>query len=280
MIRFRPRGGLGNQLFCYAVAKSIANKLNTRLEADLLYLVRDQQRRFELDSFNSKITSVRSPNRRFPLRIGRMLPVGRVFFERSPRFDAKVLTVGNGVTIDGYFQSWRYFEGIERELANELREISSPSYTFQSLLAKVLEQPNSTFLHIRRGDYEKSGFGLVSGGFYDKAIKLIEAVDGPQEIFVLSDDPLGANKVLPKSLRERCTTLPGSDSIRPIEILNLMASTRHSVIANSTFSWWGAWLSQPDAGLVIFPRPWIDKVQDNDRDMHPPGWIGLHRHPQ
>lgn len=277
MIRFRPRGGLGNQLFGYAAARNIANQHQTELEADLLYLEPGQDRGFQLDTFGSSIHSTKRASLHMPLRLQRLFPLGRVQFEKDFLFDASIFNLKNGVTLDGYFQSWLYFEPIEEALKLEMKNVTQPSQLFQSLQYQIEKYPNCTFVHVRRGDYVYSKFGLVSGKFYARALELIEALDGPQRVVLFSENPEEAESILPRSVLSRCIRLPSMLSLSPIEVVNLMSKTKNAIIANSTFSWWGAWLGYDSSGIVVFPRPWIDRVHLNDRDMHPPGWIGLSR---
>ena len=277
MINFRPRGGLGNQLFTYAVAKNVALRRSTGLTADLIYFNDKSSRELELNSFRSEIGTYRHTKGLLPAQIRRFFPLGQVYFERSFLHDSSVYDAPDNVTLDGYFQSWRYVEGVSAELRQELRAIISMSDWCERVSRDLRRESNSTFLHVRRGDYIPSSFGLVSKGYYQRAIEVIDALDGKQEIFLFSDSPTEAWSMLPASLRRRTTHIATPLTVRPIEVMNVMAATKNAVIANSTFSWWAAWLGKAKGQIVIHPKPWIDRGHMNDRDLHPPDWIALGR---
>jgi hypothetical protein len=135
-------------------------------------------------------------------------------------------------------------------------------------------------VHVRRGDYLKPGtaevHGILDEPYYRQAIGRIDAVLGREaDIFVFSDDATAAERVLEFLPKSRLNHVSG-DPARPWEDMALMARCRHHVIANSSFSWWGAWLNRSSEKVVIAPRAWFtanELKRVNTADLYPPGWI-------
>jgi hypothetical protein len=135
-------------------------------------------------------------------------------------------------------------------------------------------------VHIRRGDYLNPGtaefHGILGEPYYRQAIDRIEAALGEGiDFFIFSDDPAAAEQVLNFVPKPRLNHVRG-DPQRPWEDMALMARCRHHVTANSSFSWWGAWLNRSPDKVVVAPRAWFAPTELkklNMTDLYPPGWI-------
>ena len=133
-------------------------------------------------------------------------------------------------------------------------------------------------VHIRRGTYVTVGtMGLAGYAYYARAVALLSRLVGPLPLVVFSDDIDAAKAVISAATSMNVQFIEPPATSRPVESMLLMSKSAHAVIANSTFSWWSAWLAgQPDR-VVIYPRPWIDVAGHDDRDLIPPSWIGVGR---
>jgi hypothetical protein len=199
-------------------------------------------------------------------------------FHYDPAFEA----LGPGISLFGYFQSERYFNSI----AGDLRNWFSPREPLGDAAAASLKRIEASRLpvsvHVRRGDYLKPGthevHGILGESFYRQVFDRLESMIGREaEIFIFSDDPAAAEQVLSFIPGSRLNHVRG-DPERPWEDMALMARCRHHVIANSSFSWWGAWLNSSAEKIVIAPRAWFtpDELRlRNTSDLYPTNWIVL-----
>jgi hypothetical protein len=295
-------GGLGNQMFQYAAGKALAERHGVPLALDLSWFRNYELRPFLLDRLlvpeagvvcDSGATSKSEPFIRslWRQRIDRVL--ARAGFPalrssanhyREPHFhyDPAFEQLGSDVSLFGYFQSERYFNSI----AEILRNGFSPREPFSAGAAETLSGIGRSQLpvsvHVRRGDYLKPGttevHGILDEAYYRGALSRVEAETGEEaDVFVFSDDPQAAEQVLNFVPKSRLTHVRG-DARRPWEDMALMARCRHHVIANSSFSWWGAWLNPSSAKIVIAPQAWFTpgelKIR-NARDLYSRGWIVL-----
>lgn len=293
-ITIEPLGGLGNQLFVYALGLSISTRLGVPLEADLRNFADYKWHNYELDSFRNSISSHRVPvqtagaprgfvgkasSRVLSKLADRLTTAPGLFCEKDGRFDSSVYRLADGARLRGYFQAWKYSEDVQHRIRSEIQHLRRPTGWFQETHEFLSKTGDWISVHVRRGNYiQISGMGIVGSAYYDRALSLIASLEPDLPVFVFSDDPSLA-KALP-SLAKRIDVhfvKPPKHS-PPIESLVLMSLAKHSIIANSTFSWWGARLKrEPQSGLVIFPRPWLDRRDFLDRDMFPPEWVGIGR---
>jgi hypothetical protein len=187
------------------------------------------------------------------------------------------------VSLYGYFQSERYFV----DIADKLRDYFQPCDGFgpqaQAMADAIARSDMAVSVHIRRGDYVKSAktarvHGTLGTNYYRKALHVLQgAVASPITVFVFSDDPADAEGVLDFVPRDHFVQVRGNPD-RPWEDMALMARCRHHIIANSSFSWWGAWLNPAADKMIIAPREWLTPAklrQHNTCDLYPPSWILL-----
>lgn len=275
----RVSGGLGNQLFQYAAGRSLALRTNSRLLLDLSFYDQGRHRAFELKHFS--IQAETSPCDATGSTFQRCMNLMRsafsrnaVYRERHFQFDPKFALIQPPIILEGYFQSHRYFSGIEQIIRQELK-VPEPEDTESIRLARQMADVQSTVLHIRRGDYVSSAkasriYAECSLLYYQQAM---ESIPGKDPVFVLSDDLNWARTHLPAV---KPLVFPDQSTPRSaIADLWLMTQAYHHIIANSSFSWWGAWLANESGGRKIAPRNWFNDAMINDRDLIPETWSRL-----
>lgn len=290
IVGVKMRDGLGNQMFIYAAARALADRLGGTLYCDTSrYAVTMRaDRPLELAAFGIAWTEVQLPP--YPLqggmqRLASWLRLTEEPFRGVPSlhfdegFDAAFNQIDGSCALFGHFQSWRYFAGHETVIREsfDIDRLATPRIA--PIEAEIAAAELPVAVHIRRGDYTRSAkriakLGMLSRPYYDLARALLERVTGPSPTyFLFSDEPEVAAK-----------ELAGWSNLRPVsgfsalEEFRLMASCRHFIIANSTFSWWAAWLGRADDKQVLAPRQWFGPAFEkpvDPLDRLVPGWIGI-----
>lgn len=310
MVIVKLIGGLGNQMFQYAAGRSLACRLNTTLKLDISLFKQYPDRFYALKDFNiqEKIASSkeiytfsgipqtigqkivdriknRTPLVRKILALRYCLPFGRrvsgrhsfIYTEPHFHFDPKFFRLGNDVYLDGYWQSEKYFSNIADFIRQEFTG-KTPLEGKNLEIFKQIQNCDSVSLHIRRGDYAANPtttriHGVCSLEYYRIAInKLTEELEEPY-FFIFSDDPSWAKRRLQTSSFLIYFDYNGPESAH--EDLRLMAKCKHNIIANSTFSWWGAWLNQNPDKILLAPKRWFSADEYNTKDLFPDGWTKI-----
>lgn len=277
-------GGAGNQLFQYATARAVAEKNRAELLLDAREThILGGKHPYALEHFNIQ-ARIASESELPPHRSRKLRYLSWRYLGRNPRFvrekglgfNANVLTLGPNCYLHGYFQSEQYFNSISHILREELR-IVSQSDTHNRKILEDIKNCNSVALHIRRGDYLSSGSKIYAAcklSYYEGAIAHIYQQSGPMILYVFSDDPDWVRKNL--KTEHPIVFSDQNQGERYLEDLRLMSSCKHNIIANSTFSWWGAWLNPDPAKIVVAPSSWfIDKSYNPD--IIPADWYQLGR---
>ena len=264
MIIARVEGGLGNQLFIYAAARALALRTGSQLRLDAWnsYPRDSFGRRYQLDDFNiaaslaeeAEVARYRPESRGFYWRrkLDRRLPFSwRSIIEERSLFEPRLLELRprGDVYLMGYWQREEYFRDQGPALRRELTLRREPSAQ-NHVLGESMRQCESAFLHVRRIDYAHR----LSAGYYAAALKtLYERVRQPK-LLVFGDDLEWAKRELPLPEGTQFVEHNGDD--RNVEDLWLMTRCRHAIVANSSFSWWGAWLNAEPGRVVIAPAVW------------------------
>lgn len=293
-------GGLGNQMFQYAAGRTLSIKLNVPLKLDLSFLEDKASaqkygytgRDYELSVFNIS-SSIATPEDlqkmkgfilfKFPIiekvfrKTAAILKYNGSFYYKQPHFgyDTSFLQKKAPLFLEGYWQSEKYFEPI----ANQIRADFTLKQEFDGKnkeVQKLMQSTNSISLHIRRGDYvsnvhAQKVHGLCDINYYEEAMKILETKEhGNINYFVFSDDLAWAKENLSsKYPLHFIDNNAGKDSYKDIL---LMSYCQHNIIANSSFSWWGAWLNPNPDKMVIAPKKWFGSYQVNLDDMFPLKW--------
>lgn len=290
MITVLLNGGLGNQLFQYAAGRALAEKHGVELSLDLSRLKHpvagDTQRCFALEPFCIRAAQLLDTNHkpygkyvsalnRLLLKTGSCRFGDVVLKEQSSGFDPLFLKAPSGCVLDGFWQSERYFKQIATMLQQEFI-LKTPSSAW--LEATSLLMDSSVAVHIRRGDYvtnpaAASFHGICSQDYYRTAVAKIQQCYPDAQFLVFSDDPTWCHQYLDLGVPFRL-----ADDFRlngPAEEMLLMSRCRHQIIANSSFSWWGAWLNSLPDKLVIAPSRWFADLAIETGDLVPKSWVRL-----
>jgi hypothetical protein len=283
MVTVRLTGGLGNQLFQYAAARAVAERTDAQMQTDVGFLSGDPQRGYELDQFG--IDSKHVASRLLRPELSRFHrtdnAISRIFFrcpvirERHFHFDERLTTAPGNVYLIGYWQSEKYFSAIARELRRELRPASLSDAAKQ--LERQIREATAVAIHVRRGDYVSNPIiaerhGICSPRYYRDAIEKLTSMIGVARYFIFSDDPAwcAENLRVPGE-----TVIASSRTTHAIEDLYLMSVCNHNVIANSSFSWWGAWIGSSNSRIVIAPNRWFSGAEYETQDLIPSSWIRM-----
>jgi hypothetical protein len=284
-IYLRLMGGLGNQLFQYAAGRSLADKLGVDLVLDDRYLVRKSLHTgLALDAFNIRARLMNnSEQQRFSegkIRLARWFkklirPLGKVFWETQYNHDPSIDTTPVGQLLIGFWQSEEYMHNMHQLRLDLVLKVplSAPAQK----VSEIIDAVESVALHVRRGDYLKdqktiSRHGVCSQHYYQSAIDLVLAEKPKAVFFVFSDDTQWVKAHL--KLPPQCTYV-SADNITAEEDLVLISRCKHQIIANSTFSWWGAWLNNSCDKIVVCPTPWFDDPSIATQDLLPAHWHQL-----
>ena len=292
-ITARIKGGIGNQLFCYAAARrlAIANQADLVLDYENGFL-RDfeYQQKYQLDHFNIKVSKASGPNILgwpsgrwgFYLRrkINRIIPYSRrTYIEQvGNNFDARLLglEVKRDLYIDGYWQSEGYFYDIAKTLRADLK-IKPPEDDANLRLGEKIDRSNAIAIHIRFFDKLNSVSNRnASIDYYVNALNFIENKFPNSHYYLFSDQPQRAISLLKfPDGRFTCVYHNIGDE-NAFADLWLMSKCRHFIISNSTFSWWGAWLGGAEGKIVIAPDMNISGVGSwGFEGLLPKEWIKL-----
>lgn len=295
MIITRICGGLGNQMFQYAMGRHLACIHNTDLKLDLSWYDDCSGRTYDLEAFTIKaerasktetnrIKSVmQKKNDRLIDRLSSILLRAKdlcYIKENYFHYDPGILKSPDNSYLDGYWQSEKYFQAIADTIRNDFSLRAPLSNGNQRTLEHILKA-NAVSIHVRRGDYASNpGTNLVHGTcspkYYSTAAELIASrLDSP-EFFIFSDDIAWTRDNL--KIHYPHTYVAGTVSDQAAQEIVLMSNCKHHIIANSTFSWWGAWLNTSINKTIIAPHQWFTTQNQSQRmmqDLLPASWITL-----
>ena len=286
------QGGLGNQLFQYATARALANRLEANLELDTAWFeasyIGVTKRDVQLSDLKiDTCFRCHTPLRQRPKTIQRiaqqLLPLNLyVYNENRPyHFDeglSKLRTYQNqDLYLLGYWQSYKYFSEIHEQLIREIHPRMSLNGVYQPFLDQI-KKSLSAMVHIRRGDYihlaaASKVHGFLGLDYYINGMAILLAKNLEVEFFVFSDDIKWAQENLP--LQEKITYIQvNPDMTSAPQELFLMSQCKYHLIANSSLSWWGAWLAHGNnaQGRVICPIHWTNDHCMNWNDLLPHSW--------
>jgi hypothetical protein len=286
MIITRIVGGLGNQLFCYAAGKSLADRHHVPLHLDISAYDSYTLHPYRLNQFKINAEPTKSINRKRSL-LKKVLPYLPkmttpdlfTFAEKSLEFDETFLTLSDQTYLSGYWQSEKYFSNIIKNLREELQFKQSPDQMNAEYLA-CIQSSFAVSVHIRRGDYvtnpeANAVHGTCDLEYYRRATALLHSKlnHTPVTYYIFSDDPEWVQSHL--RLNGDMVFITHNNGIQNHEDLRLMSACQHHIIANSTFSWWGAWLNPSPKKMVIAPKQWFKDSSYSCRDLVPESWISV-----
>ena len=292
----RLHDGLGNQLFIYAAARAIAEARGAELLLDAVSgFARDKKYGAIAQLSHFAIKASFAPERLcYPPPLGRQirdlqisasrqLPLRHRFVIREADFDAVMARapLRQTVRLEGYWQSERYFVSIADKVRDELQVASPLSVRSREVLA-LIQSTNAVGLHIRqrRGahhDHDKpppTATPQLPFSYYEEAIARVTAKIAEPTFFCFGDNP--------DWIRERWKFPHPVHFVdhnrtqdQAFEDLALMSACKHFVVGNSTFSWWGAWLSRNPGKYVVAPASEGKFVWGSEKDLIPTRWDAL-----
>lgn len=272
MLTINCIGGIGNQMFQIALGESfkIRNKsvcLDTGL-LDSYSRERDWEQAYKL--FNINIPIVKCG--RVKKKIYKILNQYYVEHE-SGNFESKLFALDNGY-LDGCWQSYKYFKNYRIEICN-IFKFPAIDKKNQCYLEQIKNVQTSISLHVRMGDYLQGINKDIYGGicteeYYSRAICYFKENYHGCHFFVFSNDKDYIQKYKDD---EYFTIVDCNDEKNAWQDMYLMTQCTHNIVANSSFSWWGAWLNQHDNKEIIAPKKWINTKEM--KDICPENWIRL-----
>lgn len=291
MITVILSGGLGNQMFQYAAGRALALKLHKELSIDTFLLQKKTKttvRNFELKVFNINTEPKESLKNRLITKgffflnkyhlKDLVFGIFRIFRDKKAQnFDSRFNTIKGNTTLFGYFQNENYFKTISEELTKDFA-FTIPFNDENANIATQITSTNSISIHIRRGDYLNPdvNLALLSITYYQKAIDYIKQNMESPAFYIFSDDIdwVRENLDLSQTEHQFIDWNKGADSFRDMQLMSLC---RHNIIANSSFSWWGAWLNSNADKIVIAPGTWYknETKEDYPNGFIPEEWVIL-----
>ena len=289
MVTVRLKGGLGNQMFQYALGRVLAIKNDTQLKLDTSFLKYNfkniTKRTYGLDIFHIHAEIDQDPSIPFVFKdygnksLMYLMRWIRKFLkikgqEKSFNFNSSILNSGPNIYLDGYWQSPKYFKGYEDVIRKDFTFKNSPASNIQILAEEILKT-NSLGIHIRRCDYVgNKNRDFLNKEYWNRGIEYIKSHTQIDKIYVFSDDIAWCESNMKF---EFPTIFVGEDYIghKDEGHMYLMNQCKNFIIANSSFSWWGAWLSDRDRKIVICPKQWFGNATIDTSDLIPENWIRI-----
>lgn len=282
-------GGLGNQMFQYAMARRLAILKETDLKFDISFFENYKNRKYDLSCFNiiedfaspEEVYHLKGPDvRSIPRKIFKIINKIKPYHKRSYikerhfHFDPNVFRVSGNIYLEGYWQSEKYFKEIENIIRSEFKIKYEPDSVNKKIGSLILGL-QSVSIHIRRGDYIADPniykvHGICPLEYYNAAIEKISKIIKNPHFFIFSDDSAWAENNL--RIDYPATFINGNSGNKDYEDMRLMSFCKHHIIGNSSFSWWGAWLSENPDKIVIAPKKWFNDQRIKTNDLIPETW--------
>lgn len=267
MIITKLIGGIGNQMFQYAVARRLALAHQVTLKLDITAFEEYTLRSYYLNylGISGQIAT--------PEEIGMMKAI-RHEKEAYYHFDPTVLRLPGDVYLEGYWQTEKYFKDIAPVIQEEF-QVRDPLSGTNRRLAEAIRESEAVAVHFRRGDYVTNPLthqyhGVCPLEYYQRAFRQLASQVPDPHFFIFSDDPQWVNEQVRWEVP--FTVVATNPPEQSHEDLRLMSLCKHHIIANSTFSWWGAWLAIYPQKRVYAPRQWFYKANLYTRDLIPESW--------
>jgi hypothetical protein len=284
-------GGLGNQMFQYAAARSLAQHLGTNVKVDVSFLNADAkgiytQRDYELNVFSAAIEIIsekelecflkkyHSKFRSFLHQKFSSLFPSHILIENGYHFHPEFFKLSRNTYLNGFWQSEKYFVSARNTIQNDF--VIKPNFLGGTeKWENLITHSESVSLHVRRGDYVSNPtsyayHGVCDANYYNKAVELVASKKKNLKLFIFSDDLKWCQENLHFELPHFFVETDSN-----IKDLYLMSTCKHNVTANSSFSWWAAWLNKFGDKIVIAPSRWFAQAELNSADRIPESWIIL-----
>lgn len=277
-------GGLGNQMFQYALAMKLED-MGKQVKIDITkYAEHHVHNDFELDKVFGLSCSYASVDEVKKLgyrkenhwtEIIKKTPFCKktIYTNESLAFDENVLGL-DGRYLEGYWQCEKYFWDIREKI---ISAYSFPDFSTEQQRedARRIEETCSISVHIRRGDYLNYSYykDICTMDYYRKAMQYFrEHFPGQARFYIFTNDISWAEEHFPET---DCYFVKGNTGTESFRDMQLMSLCKHNIVANSSFSWWGAWLNQNVDKIVIAPKRWINSLPDEQVDIVPESWLRI-----
>ncbi len=290
MIIVKLISGLGNQLFQYMFGRQAAMVNNMPLKVDTSFYETQGLRDYKLGHYKMAAQIASKEDIERVLRI--YDPINKVqryfsgynkYYYKEKKawgYDPLVADAAKGgIYLDGYWQNYKYYTNINNGFLNEVTLINEAELSQYNVYSTIKQDKQSVSIHIRRGDYitDKDAnkmMGVLSLDYYNRAVAYIRNHLSDPRFYVFSDDlNWAADNLKLDGLVELVDIANGEKDY--IE-LDLMSKCRNNIIANSTFSWWGAFINKNPAKIVIGPKKWVPAPEINaEIDLLFPEWIKI-----
>lgn len=294
LVVIKLMGGLGNQMFQYATGRALADHYYVPLKLDITGYENNPFRKYELPLMNIR-AEIATPKELMAIGahsakkllwepfikkiFPKKNPNNKSFYlqEKSFMFDPEIRNFEPPIYLEGYWQSERYFSEIYSALQSDFSLKISLDKLNQLILNKIISS-NAVSLHVRRGDYVSNPttaqyHGVCPMDYYREAIDYMVKNTVNPHFFVFSDDMLWVADNLRIDHPRTLVQVNGED--RGAFDMALMKSCRHHIIANSSFSWWGAWLNPNKEKIVVAPKRWFNQADIDTNDLLPEKWVKL-----
>lgn len=266
-------GGVGNQMFQYAAGYAASKAANAILYVDLSAFREYKTRNFELEKFGFKINYASEDDIK---ELNKKHFFGKTLFkDKKKTFYPEILKIRHSAYLKGYWQSEKYFGHIRDDIL-ELFEFKNLDFIENADIIQKIRSTNSVSVNLRLGDYinneeYKKIYFLCTKEYYKNALKYICAqVENPM-FFVFSDEIEKTHEYLPEKY---AYTFVKSANWQ--EDMYFMKNCKHNIVANSSFSWWAAWLNNSPQKIVVSPSRWLTKDSGIcDKDMIPASWVKI-----
>lgn len=279
MVIVKIKGGLGNQLFQYALGRSLSILRKTELKLDA---TNTKGRPYGLSNFKIK-AKIATNEEIQSLKKFKITNFFKPYYkrslikEKSEGFDENLLMAGKNVYLDGFWQSEKYFKPIENILRTEF--VPQKTSSEFKKISEEIKKNRTISIHIRRTDYlQGTDYEKLDNDYWKKSLeKILRAksdIKNPK-LFVFSDDIEWVRNNLKLEIP---TIMVSGEKIPDYEELLLMSQCENNIIANSTFSYWGAWLNTNKNKIVIYPKNWFSDYKRNEKylkDLIPNGWLAV-----
>lgn len=295
MIIIKLIGGLGNQMFQYATGRRAAYINKTELKLDTSWFNNPEgaiKRDYLLNVFNIKeifaskqeIDKLKGKNKNLLVLFNKKFSkITKPYYKQSCvvqrffHFNKNILKVSNNIYLQGHWVSEKYFKEIEEIIRNEFIFKDKPDKANQKMISRI-KNCDSVSIHIRRGDYvtdQKTNqfHGIIDLNYYFRSIEYITSKIKSPHFFIFSDDLQWAKQNL--HLKFPCVYVNHNIGKKDYEDMRLMSYCQHNIIANSSFSWWGAWLNKNSDKIVIAPKKWFRDKSINTKDLIPQSWMKI-----
>lgn len=288
MIVIKVMGGLGNQMFQYALYKKFKSLgVEVYLDDEQLRQYGNQHNGLELvRAFNLEyerpkagVADCMADRKMDLINRARRHFFGKrnneLYFNEQDLLFKDYLLSWNNKYLEGYWQSERYFLDIREALIKDFCFTDCHDVENDKVLKAIISS-NSVSIHVRRGDYlnaDNENFlgGVCSEDYYSRAIDMIKSKNNDATFFVFSDDIEWVKKSFFMDFGVTLVDVNhGSDSYKD---MFLISKCKHNIIANSTFSWWGAWLNENDSKTVIMPKQWYK--DETETNIYCDSWVRI-----